>query len=277
MFSTWNGSNTSGNRVEVVEQRLGLEVHVDEHEAGPRVDLDRLQAEVVVGPGRELLGIEHEADRPVEVPAPAVERADQRADAAAAGGEARAAVAAGVEVAADGVGRLADHEDRVAADQVLVVAADAGDVLEATRHQPRLGEQPVDLDLLELGVEVAALRHERLTEAVTLGDEVGGDVVVGPDRPGRPRSDGDRLGAGTECFGVECGCHRDLQDLSPTRRGQEKVYGCMATSAPPCRRRPCRGRRGRRTPSPNRWAHRRRDRCGRAPVPWCCPTHTGPR
>ena len=158
MFSTWNGSNTSGNRVEVVEQRLGLEVHVDEHEAGPRVDLDRLQAEVVVGPGRELLGIEHEADRPVEVPAPAVERADQRADAAAAGGEARAAVAAGVEVAADGVGRLADHEDRVAADQVLVVAADAGDVLEATRHQPRLGEQPVDLDLLELGVEVAALR-----------------------------------------------------------------------------------------------------------------------
>ena len=71
------------------------------------------EAEVVVGAGRELLGVEHETDRPVEVPPPAVERADQRADAAASGGEAGAAVTAGVEVAADRVGRFADDEDRV--------------------------------------------------------------------------------------------------------------------------------------------------------------------
>src|SRR5690606_23675033 len=85
-------------------------------------------------------------------------------------GEAGAPVAAGVVVGPDRALRLADDQHRPVADAVLDVVADAGELLEPARHEPRAGEQQLELEPEVVDVEVAALRDERRPQAVALGD-----------------------------------------------------------------------------------------------------------
>ena len=79
--------------------------------------------------GRELLGIELELDRPVEVVPPPVERADDDPTRPSTGSESGTAVPAGVVVRANRRSRLPYDEHGTVTDPVLHVAANAGSPL----------------------------------------------------------------------------------------------------------------------------------------------------
>ena len=121
--------------------------------------------------GRERLGAEDERARPVRVPAPAVEGADDLApeEAARTLQQLSGAMPAGIEEGADPVLTLPDDDDRLIADDVLDEVSDLGDLLQAARHLPGVAPEVLLLELEELTVVVALSRHG---EAVLHGERV---------------------------------------------------------------------------------------------------------
>ena len=158
------GRQPAGEGPQEFEERFGLEIHVDEHEAAPPID------ECVAEPGlglvhrREVVPIDHLGVAPVEVPTPRVIPAPDLGGGEVPGpvGQARAPVAAGVVEGLDGVSRGPHDQDRLVADHVFQEVADAGDLLLAARHLP-----DVRPELLHLQVE------ELLRDVALLGDNVG--------------------------------------------------------------------------------------------------------
>ena len=168
------------DRVEVLEQRHRVLVHGDEHEPGPFLGPQLDEGQVVVRARHELLAVEHQLDRAVQVPPPSVERADERADPAPAARQPGAPVPAGVVIRLDRVLGRPHHQDRVGRDLVLDEAADLLQFLGPAGHQPGPCEQLFQLELEEFGVEVPGLGHESAPEPVLLRDHLGGDVTVEP-------------------------------------------------------------------------------------------------
>ena len=144
-----------GQRAERRVQRRRVGVHVDERAPAPRVDLALDEMEVVGIECRlgEQLGLVHERVGAVEVPAPAVERADEAAAFAVAPvvDELRRPMAAGIEVRLDRVGVDAHHDDRLVEDPVLDEVARVGDLFEPARHLPHVRPKVLALELEEVG------------------------------------------------------------------------------------------------------------------------------
>jgi hypothetical protein len=163
------GREQGGQRVEEVEQGLGVEVHVDEHETTPGVDADRPEREVV-GESGELLAVGHLREPAVERVRPRVVGAADRpvGERSAAIGEASAAVQARVVEADDLVGLRAYDDDRVVADRVLQEGAGPDQLFLTAGDLPYARPEPLELELRELAGRVALLRQE----AVRANEEV---------------------------------------------------------------------------------------------------------
>ena len=163
------GRQQRRQRIEEVEQRLGVEIHVHEHEPAPALDADRSEREVV-GEPRELLAVGHLHEPAVECVRPRVVGAADRAvrEGSAPVGEPGAAVQARVVKADDRAGLGTHHDDRVVADRVLEERAGPGQLLFATGDLPHARPEPLELELGELTGRVALLRQE----AVGANEEV---------------------------------------------------------------------------------------------------------
>ncbi len=152
-------------RAQMLGQRSGLGIEVDEHEPAPGVDLDRRKGPLLADL-REVPAARDVRDGAVEVPGDAVERAGQVVAAAGELLEDTTPVQAHVAVRRDGVGRRAHHEDLDAGDVVGDVVADLGDVLLATGDLPHALPDPLHLELVELLRGVALGGHPELLVAV---------------------------------------------------------------------------------------------------------------
>ncbi len=153
---------------EVVEQWLGVGIHVDEHPASPRVDLHLGEAELAGGTWIEILLIGQILERTVEVPAPGVERASELTDPPPPLDEPGPPVPTGVVVGPQAL-LGPDHHDRLTADLKIHVVPDPLDLVETTGVQPGLREQALDLEAEELRVRITPLGHEGRSESPTLG------------------------------------------------------------------------------------------------------------
>ena len=121
---------------EMLGERSGVGVGVDEHETVPRVDSRLGQRVVGGGDAREVPLARDLLERAVEVPGPSVERAAQLLGAVAVRfTEPAAAVQAGVAEGLDAVGGAHDQERHVG-DLVDVVVADVRDLLRETGELP---------------------------------------------------------------------------------------------------------------------------------------------
>ncbi len=171
------GPEQRRQRIEPLEQRVGVASRVDEHEAAPGVDMDRRERPLRLGARVELVLTESERAGAVERVAEAVEPTTQLVDPAGTTDELHPAVSAGVVHGAQTAVGLSDHEDRLVADRVLVERAGANEVFLSARHLPGLGEQLLVLEPGEVAVDVAPLRHEALPERPTLGDDTGRGLI----------------------------------------------------------------------------------------------------
>ena len=169
-----------GDRVEERLQRLGVRVHVHEHPPAPRTQAHLGEAELLRGPGLEAVRVGLVLERAVEVPPPRVERAPELAHPALAAHQAGPAVAAGV---VEGVQAVlgADHHHGRAADLDVHIVPHPLHLVRAAGVEPRPREEALQLQLQELAVHVAALRHEPRAEPPPLGH------VRRAVRAGRPR------------------------------------------------------------------------------------------
>src|SRR5581483_1211256 len=147
--------------VEEVEQRLGVGVHVHEHEAAPRVDAQCAQPKVqrqvwevaAVGNGR---------DAACEVVAPTVVAALDPVFGERPRSHAQlvAAVQAGVVEGADAAIGGAHDEDRLVADDVLDEVAGLSDLLFPAGDLPHARPEALHLEVDELPGDVALLRNQ---------------------------------------------------------------------------------------------------------------------
>ena len=149
-----------GQRAEEVLQRLGVRIRVDEDEPAPGADLGLGQLPgVPVGLDLgELVGAGHVAQRPVQLPGEAVERAAELAAPAVEVLECPPAVQAGVDVGLDGALAGAGHQVGVTGDLVDHVAADLGEVLLAAGHLPHAPPQVRPLEFVPGAAGVALHR-----------------------------------------------------------------------------------------------------------------------
>ena len=168
MLSRCSGSNQSpsGARCSSSGRASGSGAHP--HEAPPTLaaQLAEPQRGRVERRDAELLGIEHERARAVEVPLPPVERARDLAvgERAAPARQPRAAMTARVVEGADLVVGAPHDEDRLVGDPVVEVVAGRRELLLATRDLPGARPQPPGLDLGERPGGVALLRDEGRAE-----------------------------------------------------------------------------------------------------------------
>ena len=129
-------------RIEELEQRLGVGIHVDEHEPAPALDAHAREREVV-GQADELFTIGDAHEPAVERVRPRVVRAADLAvrERAAPVGERRPAVPAGVVEPGDRAGLGAHDHDRVVADRVLEEVARRRELLLPARDLPHARPQ----------------------------------------------------------------------------------------------------------------------------------------
>jgi hypothetical protein len=160
---------------EVVEQRLDLGVHRDEHPAAPGLQPHGLQAERLLaearaaGPVLLVRDVEHFAREAI---APAVELADQLPAGVAAGLvlQLAAAVLADVVERPHAVGVGADDEDRLVGDVEAHEVADARHLLLAAGQQPGARPQPLLLQHDVFARDVGVDRDEIGTHLGLAGD-----------------------------------------------------------------------------------------------------------
>ena len=138
---------------DVLRQRRRRRVGVDEHEPAPGRDLHLAQAPVGrILDLREVPRARDVQQRPVDLPAEAVERAAElRRPAAALGPQQAAAVQAHVVERLDRARAAAHDEVRAAGDVVDQVVADVGEVLLAAGHLPGAVPHLRPFELEELG------------------------------------------------------------------------------------------------------------------------------
>jgi len=148
-----------GDRADVVHQRLGVGIEVDEHEAAPGVDPGLRQAHVLALPLREIPADRVVLERAVVVPGDAVIRAAELVPAAVQGHQLAATMQAGIVEGLDRHVRRADDDQRLADILVDPVVADVGDLLLAARPLPDLRPQVFDFLGEVAGVVVALDRN----------------------------------------------------------------------------------------------------------------------
>ena len=149
------GGEDLGQLAEVVHERPGAGVEVDEHPVLPLVDEDGLEGGVLVGELAVGLALGDVLQLPVEIPRPEVVGALQRFAVAAAGLDAAAPVGADVVVGPQPAVLGPDDDDRPVADHVLVEVARIGDVGVEAGQLPGARPQPLELQPGELGAGVA--------------------------------------------------------------------------------------------------------------------------
>ena len=155
------GAEELGDRIEEVDERLGLAVHVHEHEASPALCPYLVETEVRRHV-RELVAVDDLGQLSVEGVAPGVVPASDLAVSkiASAVGQPGAPVQAGVEVPLDVPRVRADHEDRLVADRVLEVVARLGHLFLAACDLPDPRPQLLHLEIEELPRDVPLLGDE---------------------------------------------------------------------------------------------------------------------
>ena len=174
---------------ELVAQRRGRPVEVEEDEALPGVEADRRQAVVLEREVVEVVGVLGPDERAVEVVDPGVVRALEADDLAARLlGHGRAAVAADVVEGAQHAVAAADDDERVVVelDERCTCPGSATSSSRATMIQSRrttLARSHVE----DGGVVVGALGQQR-GAAVLAADR--GELVRGQDRRGEGRGGG---------------------------------------------------------------------------------------
>ena len=148
--------DVGGNALQPVVQRLGVQVQVHEHQAGPSVHPHGHQRHIVVAqqaeasPGRDL------PDPAGEIPRPAVIGAAQLAHAGAGAlADGVAPVAADVLKTPEGTVVAPHQQDRVPAEPVLEPVAGVGDMVHGAGHVPHPGPHPLVLQIGEPGRDVA--------------------------------------------------------------------------------------------------------------------------
>ena len=149
-------------RVEEVEERLGVGVEVHEHEAAPALDAHRARARGRRA-SRELVAVDDLDEPAVERVAPRVVRAADRAVGERRRSPRRGACrGAGTRCGSAPIvaGRRPHDEDRLVADRVLDVVAGRGELLLAAGDLPDARPQPLELEVEELARRVALLRDE---------------------------------------------------------------------------------------------------------------------
>ena len=148
-------------RQDLGHRRLLAGLKADEDEALPQLELDRLQPPLHRVERRESLRPRGAAERPVEVVAPGVERADDGAPATAAlvRDDARPAVAADVVEGADHAVAAAHDERALAGDVEGHVVAGLGQLALVAGKLPGAAEEELLLELEHLGVGVAPGRE----------------------------------------------------------------------------------------------------------------------
>ena len=156
-----------GQVAQVVGQRRGIAVGVDEHEPVPGVDQSLGQPVV----GHVHIGkVPLAGDLPqraVELPAPAVEGAAKAGRAPPVVlAQLAAPVQAGVAVGLDLVGGGADNQERQVRDVIDVVVADLGDLFGEAGELPRAAPQSLDFQVMDVVRVVHPGRHPRVARQV---------------------------------------------------------------------------------------------------------------
>ena len=150
MLSRCSGSKYSLQRREVLVERarVGIGAHPHEAPSSFAAQLAEPERGRVERRDAELLGVEHERARAVEVPLPAVERTRDLTvgERAAPVRQSCAAMTARVVEGADLVVGAAHDEDRLVGDPVVEVVAGRRQLLLAARHLPGAGPEPRRLD-----------------------------------------------------------------------------------------------------------------------------------
>ena len=175
-------------RIEEVEQRLGVGIGVHEDEPAPALGAHPPEPQPF-GQVGELVRVHHLGEPAVERVAPRVVAALHEAvgEAPGTGGEPGAAVEAGVVEGADRPVVAPDDEDRLVPDLVLDEVARLGELLLAARDLPDPAPQPVQLEAGELGRRVASLGNEPSSWTSTSLRSLTGNVASA-EANGRRRS-----------------------------------------------------------------------------------------
>ncbi|MNZ92185.1 hypothetical protein D3C78_1112000 [compost metagenome] len=160
-----------GKDVQMLGQRCGIWVEVDEDEAAPGLDLELRQAEALILHVREVPATGHVGQLAFQRPGEAVERAAQllRTTAGAGGLQLGAAVQAGIGIGLDAAILGAHHQHGLLDDLIDVVVARFRDVFYTAGPLPNAAPQ---LFLLE-------------SEKVAGGVVLVGDVLVAQEAIGR--------------------------------------------------------------------------------------------
>jgi len=156
-----------GQVAQVIGERRGVAVGVDEHEAVPGADQGFGQpviGHIDIGEVPLAGDLPHRA---VELPAPAVEGAAKAGRAPPVVlAQLAAPVQAGVAVGLDLAGSGADDQERQVCDVVDVVIADLGNLLREAGELPRAAPQPLDFKVMDILRVVHAGRHPRVARCV---------------------------------------------------------------------------------------------------------------
>jgi len=166
------GPKRSRQRIEPIEERLRVWIHVDEDPATPALTANVAQTLELIGPRVELVLTVDERALTIQGITPAVEGAPELSDAARPLDQLATAVDAGVVEGLDAVFLGAHDENRLVADRVLQKRAHCGDLFLSTGHLPDLREESLVLERQELGIDVAPLRHEVLSEPPPLRNAI---------------------------------------------------------------------------------------------------------
>ena len=186
-----------GNAVEVVLERLGVRVRVDEEERAPGLEPQRHEAELVLVDPAFLVAARRGDEAAVEAVRPGVVRALERLAPARALADERAPMAADVEERAQLVLLVADEDDGDVADPGRRERARLGHVARVADVLPRAAEDALALELEHGRVRVPAPRQ---------GPDV--DRAHGREASGAPGRRRAELGPSTDWVGPGRIAHR---------------------------------------------------------------------
>ena len=148
------------HRAQIVLERLGPHVGVDEHEATPCGDLRRRQLGGILAHAGEIPLAGDLFQRTVEAPAPAViGAAELGCPLGVVLTQGAAAMQADVLVRVDGVVGIAHHQIRQMRDAIDDEIADIGDIVLAAGYLPDLLPDPLHFEVVIILLEIARGVH----------------------------------------------------------------------------------------------------------------------
>ena len=129
------------NRGEIIEQRLGIRIHVDKYPATPRVHVDLLKRHIFLAQTSPVVFVHDSCTLAIQVVAPAVILAKELSGVADPLDQLASTMLADIEIGLDRFRPGPDNDDRIMNDRIFDEVADLGNLLQAAGDLPDLGPQ----------------------------------------------------------------------------------------------------------------------------------------